>query len=137
MQIEVNVGHSGLNIIELEQTVKFILEYLQKNDKIGNKETIISLAIVVKKKIQELNKIYRQQDKPTDVLSFGYEDSNDKLEGEIILCLEVIKKNAKKDGIAWKDELIKNIIHGILHIIGYKHGKKMFDCQDKIFNKIK
>ena len=65
-------------------------------------------------------------------MSFNYENTVKKLEGEIILCLDVIKENAKKDNIKTEDELQKNVIHSILHIAGYEHGEEMFKLQEKI-----
>ena len=67
----------------------------------------ISIVLVDKKKIQEINKKYRKQDKPTDVLSFEEID-------EIFICPE----------IAGKENLVRVLIHGILHLLGYKHEKK-------------
>ena len=66
------------------------------------------------------------------MLSFCYEHTIQKIEGEIIFCLDVIKRNAKKDGIATNEELRKNIIHSTLHIVGYQHGNEMFALQNNI-----
>ena len=41
--------------------------------------------------------------------------------GEVIICLEVVKENAKKFGVTFKQELAKILIHGVLHLCGYNH----------------
>lgn len=83
------------------------------------------------KKIQKLNKDYRQKDKPTDVLSFSYEFNDGLLEGDLVLCWDIIRENAKNDKIKPEQELRKNLIHGCLHLVGLEHSEEMFEIQDK------
>ena len=85
----------------------------------------ISLAFVGKKDIKNLNKKFRKKDKATDVLSFELKE--EKHLGEIVICPEVVKENAKKYGNTFKDEMLKVFIHGILHLLGYDH-EKSFGC---------
>lgn len=82
------------------------------------KEKNLSLALVGQKRIKELNRKYRKKNKATDVLSFSYGET-----GEIILCPPVIRKNAKKYGLPFKEELSRITIHGLLHLLGYGHQK--------------
>jgi probable rRNA maturation factor len=72
-----------------------------------------SLAFVEKEEIQKLNKKYRKKDKPTDVLSFIFNEGNNL--GEIVICPEVVKEKGEK--------IIEVFIHGILHLLGYDHEK--------------
>ena len=78
----------------------------------------ISIAIVGEKKIKELNKKYRKKNQATDVLSFFYGDS-----GEVVLCLQQIRKNAKKYKSTFKKESARVLIHGILHLLGEDNEK--------------
>jgi len=80
-----------------------------------------SLAFVKKEEIKKLNKIFRDKNKPTDVLSFSLKEK--KYLGEIIICPEIVKENAKKYKIPIKMEMMKVFIHGILHLLGYDHEK--------------
>ena len=136
--IEINVGK--FNDIDdgiIKRVVKETLEYLKEFVIIKREiNVVLSVALVSRDRIAELNKQYRQKDVSTDVLSFCYEDDDNKLEGEIILSPEIIKENAHKDKIEFQEELKKNIIHSILHIIGYEHSDEMFGLQKKIFNKV-
>lgn len=89
----------------------------------------ISVALIGKAKIKKLNRKYRGKDKPTDVLSFGKSKKFLNLPGikenlgEIVICLEIVEKNAKKYSVAPKRELARVLIHGILHLVGYEHKK--------------
>ena len=87
-----------------------------------NRETeSISLAFVGKEEIKKLNKKFREKNKPTDVLSFLLNDK-DSL-GEVVICPEIVKENAKKYEVSAKYETMKVFIHGVLHLLGYDHEK--------------
>ena len=78
-----------------------------------------------------MNKKYRSKNEVTDILSFSYNFNNEKLEGDLILCWEIIKKNAQEDGIESEQELIRNLIHGCLHLTDREHSDEMFELQDE------
>ncbi len=117
--IEVN----NLTAIRLD---KVFLKKIAEKVLIGeNKQGLeLSIVLVCQNKIKELNKKYRRRNKSTDVLSFGYGDSD-----EIVICLQEIKKNAKKFGSTFKKELVRVLIHGILHLLGYDHEKSGKEVQ--------
>jgi probable rRNA maturation factor len=108
------IGINNLTRKEIDEKVlKGLAKMVLKGE---NREKEISVAFVSKNKIRELNKKYRKKDEVTDVLSFG-EDLN-----EIVICPTVIKS---------KKELKEVLIHGILHILGFNHGKLMEKKQNK------
>lgn len=80
----------------------------------------ISFAFVDNATIHRLNKQYLDHDEPTDVLSFPYSASNaKKLEGELIVGVEVAKEQATERGHDVDAELALYVIHGLLHLCGY------------------
>jgi probable rRNA maturation factor len=81
----------------------------------------ISIALVSEKEIKDLNKVYRNKNKVTDVLSFSI-DSEDAL-GEVLICLEQAKRQAKANQKTNKSELQLLTVHGILHLLGYDHER--------------
>ncbi len=106
---------------------------------------IMSVTIVSKNKIHELNRDYRGIDRPTDVISFAFlDDKKEVLKGnfpvdlgEIYICYDVCKKNALKYGNTLDRELCFLYVHGLLHLLGYDHQtkeqeKEMFSLQDVI-----
>ncbi|NBX68622.1 MAG: rRNA maturation RNase YbeY [Proteobacteria bacterium] len=109
----------------------------------------ITIAVVSSKKIQNLNFKYRKKNKPTDVLSFSrMETSPDFFPavksdlGDVLICWQVAKKQAREDKVTIREELSRLTIHGVLHLFGYDHEiseeeeKKMFRLQDKILKKL-
>lgn len=105
----------------------------------------LSIVFVSQEKIRKLNKIYRDKDAPTDVLSFESEIPNkEKKEGvvylgEIIICSAYIRKHAQRD-MRW--ELCHVVVHGTLHLLGKHHEhsekarQKMHNLEEKIINKV-
>ncbi len=115
------------------------LEKIKKELKL--KEGVLNVVFVNDSYIQALNKTYREKDKPTDVLSFNYSDEGSDLVGEIYISIETAKKQSVDHMHSFYDELIKLIIHGILHVHGYDHEedeeyREMFSIEKKVLGKI-
>jgi len=90
----------------------------------------ISIAVIGDQAIRRLNRIYRNRDKTTDILSFGERDQKVKFSftqpnylGEIIICYPQAVRQAKKYGHSVQNELKLLLIHGFLHLLGYDHKK--------------
>ncbi len=97
--------------------------------------------------VRELNRVYRNIDSETDVLSFPSQEGEgllcvpDKYLGDIAISLPRAKLQAEEYGHSLKRELAFLTVHGMLHIIGYDHinedeRKKMFDKQEQILEKM-
>ena len=118
------------NLTTFQINQKLLKEIAQKVLKGEKKEKIeLSIALVGRTRIKELNQKYRKKNKPTDVLSFFYGDF-----GEIVICPEEVKKNAEMFDLIFQKELTKTLIHGILHLIGHDHEndrKKAEEMQRK------
>lgn len=91
-----------------------------KKDILG-KNYSLSIAFVDPEKSQEINKKYRKKDKPTNVLAFPLAED----EGEILLCKQVIRKEAKNFDKTYEEFLVYLVIHGMLHLKGMDHGSIM------------
>lgn len=99
----------------------------------GLKDVEIDLIFIGKKRMRDLNRIYRKKDRVTDVLSFGNEDDGEKKFispkdadenlGEIFICMERAREQANKKGHSLKKEVAILLIHGILHLAGFDHEK--------------
>ncbi|MDD5593819.1 MAG: rRNA maturation RNase YbeY [Candidatus Margulisbacteria bacterium] len=103
---------------------KLIKEIVKKEKKTGR----IDLAFVRDKKIQELNRRFREQDKPTDVLSFNYDDG--RILGDVIISSDTTARNAKRYGVDYRSEVKRLVIHGTLHVLGYDHGRRMRHAEE-------
>jgi probable rRNA maturation factor len=80
----------------------------------------ISIAIVDDATMHELNRRYLKHDYPTDVLSFVLENDEKHLEGEIIASIDTAAEVAGDLGLPPDNELLLYVIHGALHLVGYR-----------------
>ncbi len=95
-----------------------------------NSENIISCDISIvfgnKKLLQDLKKRFFNIDHTTDVIAFRLTEYQEKdVEGEIYICLSVAKENAEIFDEPYDKEIARLIIHGGLHLIGYKDGTEV------------
>lgn len=89
--------------------------------------------------IIDINKEYLNHNYSTDIITFNYSGSNKKLDGEIFISVDDAKKNAREFDNSIKEELLRLVIHGILHLLGYddiKAGdrKKMKELENRLLN---
>lgn len=122
-------------------------------------EAEVSLLLVSLEDIHNINREQRQIDCPTDVLSFpmiAYDspgnfsniekdqdnfnpDSGEALLGDIVLCVDKVKEQAKEFGHSEKREYAFLILHSVLHLLGYDHmepeeAKQMEEKQNYILD---
>lgn len=116
------------------------------------RETEVSLTIVDDARIHEINRDYRNVDRPTDVISFAINDVSDEEEGinewpenmpyelgDLFISLDTAKRQAEDYGHSLERELGFLAVHGFLHLNGFDHQtpedeKRMFGLQDDILN---
>ena len=140
-----NEYNSELDNYELiyENIAKVIFNHLNLNNFF-----IFEVDLVDAKTIHEINKNYRNVDRETDVISFAFEDddsykkmvSNQDVPrdiGEIFICVDVAKRQAKEYQHSFEREMAFLFVHGLLHLLGYDHmtdqdEKVMFKLQDEI-----
>lgn len=114
--------------------VQDLLNSLVQNIPKGN----IDIRFVSDSEIKRLNRMYRQKDEVTDVLSFQYPD-NEELLGDIAISYAQAQRQAGERPV--NQEVVELIVHGALHVLGYDHerpgeDKKMFSLQDSIIEQI-
>lgn len=125
-------------------------------------EVEVSLSVVNKDEIHEINKEHREIDRPTDVLSFpqiepekiGYinwdgmdftdctnYDTEEVILGDIILCEDIAREQAESYGHSLEREVCFLVAHSMLHLLGYDHmtdedEKQMFSKQESILESL-
>jgi probable rRNA maturation factor len=129
MRIEINnLTKEKIDFEFLEKFAKKIFKLVKLNI------SELSVAIVDDKKMIALNTQHKKHNYTTDVLTFNY--------GEVIICLNQAKRQAKELKHSLKEELGVLLLHGILHLKGYKDEtkkdyNKMIIKQEGIWQKIK
>ncbi|MDI6840895.1 MAG: rRNA maturation RNase YbeY [bacterium] len=90
----------------------------------------VSVTLVGNSYIRRLNQKYRKVDSPTDVLAFGIEVPGKGFLGDVYISLDMAVKRACKNNTLCQLEVSRYLIHGILHLLGYKHDKQMKACEE-------
>lgn len=109
-------------MIELDNRTELAIDeaFLERiAEKLTDKE--IELIITSNAEIEEINRVHRGVDKPTDVLSFPYEEVFMGPLGSIVISEDFVRQKALEFGHSQSDELALLFIHGLLHILGYDH----------------
>ena len=87
-------------------------------------QVLASLRIVDVEEMQTLNRTYRQQDKPTNVLSFPMElpeEVDIEFLGDLALCAPVIRDEAIEQHKPMQAHWAHMVVHGMLHLQGFDH----------------
>ena len=134
-----NTTNEKIDTKELDRVIKFACKHL----KIEN--PLLNIVIVDNKKIQEINREYRNKDAVTDVISFAFEEVKDvdykdvRFLGEIYISYERCVEQAADFGHSVKREFCYLAVHGLLHLLGYDHmneedKKVMRALEEEILN---
>ncbi len=117
-----------------------------KKYKFSNKRVSFTLLLSNNKNIKKLNKIFRNKNKSTDILSFPLDKkvkiSKNTYLGDIIISYNYLNKPRSQDLKIFKEKVIKIFIHGFLHLLGFDHLKnkdyaKMLREEDLLFRSVK
>ena len=111
-----------------------------------NKKVTFSLMLSNNRNIKKLNKIFRNKNKSTDILSFPL-NKNIKIKknsylGDIIISYNYLDKPRSQDLKLFEEKVIKIFIHGFLHLLGFDHKKnkdhyKMLREENLLFETVK
>jgi probable rRNA maturation factor len=145
MKLILEINNTNKSPVKKAFIKKIVAMTLEKSGyfELAKKKLSCSVAWVSESEMRRINKLYRKKDKATDVLSFcEYEDANQLKDitdpelflGELILCYNYIKESATECATETdlQKELARIIAHGVLHLLGFTHGKKMFTMQDDV-----
>jgi probable rRNA maturation factor len=92
----------------------------------AGRQSDVSVRVVGEDESRKLNKQYRQQDKPTNVLAFpaslvGLPDDEHDLLGDLVICGPLVEQEAAEQGKSAAGHWGHLLVHGMLHLLGYDH----------------
>ncbi|AIE60785.1 rRNA maturation RNase YbeY [Bacillus methanolicus] len=129
--------------------IKELLLFAARSEQL-EEDCELSVTFVSNERIQEINREYRDKDRPTDVISFAMEELGEgevelvgadmpRVLGDIIISVPKAREQAEEYGHSFMRELGFLSVHGFLHLLGYDHEtdeqeKEMFSRQRKILD---
>lgn len=106
------------NKLKLKQWIKFISE--KEKHAVGT----INYVFCNDDELLEINLKHLNHNTLTDIITFDYREGN-VIHSDIFISIERVKENAAKFKVTFEDELHRVLIHGILHLCGYKDKSKL------------
>jgi probable rRNA maturation factor len=93
---------------------------------LGHSDSDLSVAFVDDERMRELNRDWRGKDRPTDVLSFSQLEGEDMpgeavLLGDVVVSVDTLQRQAREGGWTDEEELVRLLLHGLLHLLGHDH----------------
>jgi probable rRNA maturation factor len=141
-------NESGVPVDEslLASVARFALDAMRVNP-----AAELSILVVTEEVMSELHERWMDEPGPTDVLSFPMDelaeesrrpdapDTGPALLGDIVLCPDFAKAQARKAGHTLADEMHLLTVHGVLHLLGYDHAepeeeREMFGLQARLLS---
>ena len=105
-----------------------ICKYFPKKFQFINKKAYLTLLLSNNVNIKKLNKIFRDKNDHTDILSFPFHQKKKAKEiylGDIIISYNYMNKPKKLSTHLFREKVVKIFIHGFLHLLDFDHIKKM------------
>jgi len=133
--IEVRVSFSderrGLSVRSVDEIVKNVM----LGEKVNS--AAMTVTFLSEKNMRKLNREKFGKDRSTDVIAFGMKHQG-LLVGDVYVCPKVATRNAANAKVDRREELVRLVIHGTLHTLGYDHPEgdernqsKMWDRQER------
>jgi probable rRNA maturation factor len=138
-EVSSTVRRPGITAARVKQLVEATLE----SERIAN--ALISVAFVGRATMARLNKKYLGHAGPTDVISFGMGRSARGMPavGDIYICPDVARSNARRNRVSIREELSRLVVHGTLHVAGHDHPEDesrvdsdMWKRQERILDRV-
>ena len=115
MSIQIFYDNTLFRIKNWRKVKKLVEKVISEEGKIsGDLNFIVTNDTILK----EINTKFLKHNYFTDVVSFDYSE-DDTVTGEVYISIDNVKKNARNYEVSCENELIRVIIHGVLHICGY------------------
>ena len=128
----------GLDLRVLRRITNALLNEMSRE-----KDYDLTLCLVTAAEITRLNETFLQHQGMTDVISFDYSESgkSQNLFGELFICVEQAVSQAPQYGTSWQSEVVRYIVHGLLHLCGFDDvtsncRRKMKRAEDKVLRRL-
>jgi len=116
---KINIENANPEIITKKKNLNKLAEIVLTEE--GVLQAEINIILVDDSFITKLNQEYLNTNNTTDVISFNLDDDGDKLlEGEVYANTDQIRRQAEEYEVTFQNELYRIVIHGVLHLIGFK-----------------
>jgi probable rRNA maturation factor len=121
MSRTVHVATEGVRIGVARGRVASLAERVLRAERV--RDASLSIAFVTDRRIAALNRQHLGHTGPTDVISFGFRPigTAEVIVGDVYIAPGVARRNARAQGGGVREELLRLVVHGVLHVVGHEH----------------
>ena len=119
--VAVDVAREGVRVALGEDRVRDIVRAVCRREKV--KHALISVTFVTDPRIAAMNRKFLGHAGATDVITFELEPAAGVVMGDIYIAPGVARENAAAAGVGVREELVRLVVHGTLHVLGYTHDE--------------
>jgi probable rRNA maturation factor len=111
----------------------------------GGRHALVSITFDTRRRIAALNQQHLGHRGPTDIISFGFTrtTADSPVIGDVYVAPEIARENARERGIGVREEVVRLVVHGILHVLGHDHptgedreGSPMWRRQERLVRRL-
>lgn len=95
-------------------------------------EAEVCIGLIGDTKMRRLNGTYRNRDRTTDVLAFAYREAGSGVSpplGDVVISVPTARRQAKAYSHSLDEEVLRLLIHGVLHLVGYDHEQSRWQAR--------
>jgi probable rRNA maturation factor len=121
MSAVVGVSTDGVRIPISRDRVAEIVRSVVASERAGN--AMLSVTFVTNRGIRSLNRTHLRRNGVTDVIAFGFRRAGRKapIVGDVYIAPDAARDSARANGVTVREEIVRLIVHGTLHVLGYDH----------------
>ena len=121
MSLSVGVASHRTRVPIARERVASVVRAVLRSEGVG--DALLSITFVSNAAIRALNGKHFRRVALTDVISFGFRKTgrNGPVVGDVYIAPEVARASARANGITLREEIVRLIVHGTLHVLGYDH----------------
>ena len=108
--------------ITKKKKIRLLVKEICKNEGYGL--SFLNYIFCTDSYLLEINQKYLNHNKLTDIITFDFSEKKKTAEGDLYISVERVKENSKKYKVLFTKELIRVIIHGLLHLMGHNDGSE-------------
>ena len=121
MSTAVGVSADGVRIAISHARVAGVARSVLRSE--GVRDAMLSVSFVSNRAIRALNRAHLRRDRITDVIAFSFRRTGRgaPIVGDVYIAPEVARASARANGVTIREELVRLIVHGTLHVLGHDH----------------
>jgi len=119
MPILVDVARDGVVVPVAAERVKAIVRAVCAKERV--RDAMISVTFVTNRAMATMNREYLRHHGPTDIITFELQATRGVTMGDMYIAPAVARDNARAAGVGVREELVRLVVHGTLHVLGHTH----------------